>query len=137
MASCWTLLVGECAWKDEGDEGDGNELMITHSLVFLIPIHAWSCLVAEAVEKGVIANETLAYFMARTYLFLMRVGIAPEKMRFRQHLMTEMAHYATDCWDGEVKLSYGWTECLGIADRSCFDLRVGIRNRIGIGIGIE
>lgn len=82
--------------------------------------------VKEAVEQGIINNETLAYFMARTYLFLLRVGIAPEKMRFRQHLLTEMAHYASDCWDGEVKLSYGWTECLGIADRACFDLRVGL-----------
>jgi len=33
-----------------------------------------------------------------------------------------MAHYAEDCWDGEILLSYGWTECCGIADRSCFDL---------------
>ena len=82
--------------------------------------------VKEAVEQGIINNETLAYFMARTYLFLLRVGIAPEKLRFRQHLLTEMAHYASDCGDGEVKLSYGWTECLGIADRACFDLRVGL-----------
>ena len=82
--------------------------------------------VKEAVEQGIINNETLAYFMARTYLFLLRVGIAPEKLRFRQHLLTEMAHYASDCWDGEVKLSYGWTECLGIADRACFDLRVSL-----------
>ena len=33
-----------------------------------------------------------------------------------------MAHYASDCWDAEIYLSYGWTECVGIADRSCFDL---------------
>ena len=57
------------------------------------------------MKQGIINNETLAYFMARTYLFLLRVGIAPEKLRFRQHLLTEMAHYASDCWDGEVKLS--------------------------------
>ena len=29
-----------------------------------------------------------------------------------------------DCWDAEIKLSYGWTECVGIADRACFDLKV-------------
>lgn len=84
----------------------------------------------EAVNQGIIDNETLAYFMARTYLFLLRVGIAPEKLRFRQHLLTEMAHYASDCWDGEVKLSYGWTECLGIADRACFDLRVSVMDEM-------
>ena len=33
-----------------------------------------------------------------------------------------MAHYASDCWDGEIHMSYGWKECVGIADRSCFDL---------------
>jgi len=33
-----------------------------------------------------------------------------------------MAHYATDCWDGELLTSYGWIECCGIADRSCYDL---------------
>jgi len=43
-------------------------------------------------------------------------------LRFRQHLRDEMAHYATDCWDAEIQNSYGWIECVGIADRSCFDL---------------
>jgi glycyl-tRNA synthetase len=33
-----------------------------------------------------------------------------------------MAHYASDCWDAEIRNSYGWTECVGIADRSAFDL---------------
>lgn len=33
-----------------------------------------------------------------------------------------MAHYACDCWDAELLTSYGWIECVGIADRSCYDL---------------
>jgi len=70
----------------------------------------------------VIDNETLAYFMARTFAFLCKVGVKPTHIRFRQHLKSEMAHYASDCWDAEIYLSYGWTECVGIADRSCFDL---------------
>jgi glycyl-tRNA synthetase len=45
-------------------------------------------------------------------------------MRFRQHLSTEMAHYAADCWDMEIKTSYGWVECVGHADRACYDLQV-------------
>ena len=48
----------------------------------------------SAVEKGVINNETLAYFMARTFQFLVNVGISPEAIRFRQHRDDEMAHYA-------------------------------------------
>eukprot|EP00345_Euplotes_harpa_P010324 CAMPEP_0168347122 /NCGR_PEP_ID=MMETSP0213-20121227/18784_1 /TAXON_ID=151035 /ORGANISM="Euplotes harpa, Strain FSP1.4" /LENGTH=572 /DNA_ID=CAMNT_0008356115 /DNA_START=124 /DNA_END=1842 /DNA_ORIENTATION=+ len=78
--------------------------------------------IAEAVEKGVVSNETLAYYMARTYEFLQLCGIAKEAIRFRQHLKTEMAHYAQDCWDAEVETSYGWIEIAGHADRACFDL---------------
>ena len=48
----------------------------------------------EAVAAGIVNNETLGYFMARTYLFLKRVGIDPEKMRFRPNLVMEMAHFA-------------------------------------------
>eukprot|EP00276_Gloeochaete_wittrockiana_P003835 CAMPEP_0184647048 /NCGR_PEP_ID=MMETSP0308-20130426/3934_1 /TAXON_ID=38269 /ORGANISM="Gloeochaete witrockiana, Strain SAG 46.84" /LENGTH=678 /DNA_ID=CAMNT_0027077713 /DNA_START=27 /DNA_END=2063 /DNA_ORIENTATION=- len=78
----------------------------------------------NAVKEGMINNETLAYFMGRTYLFLVKAGIRPEYLRFRQHLSTEMAHYASDCWDAEIFMSYGWVECVGHADRACFDLRV-------------
>jgi glycyl-tRNA synthetase len=34
-----------------------------------------------------------------------------------------MAHYAADCWDAEIECSYGWIECVGIADRSAYDLK--------------
>lgn len=48
----------------------------------------------EAVAQGVVANETLAYFIGRTYLFMVAAGINPKRMIFRQHLPNEMAHYA-------------------------------------------
>jgi len=38
-----------------------------------------------------------------------------------------MAHYASDCWDGEIFCSYGWIECVGNADRACYDLNVHAR----------
>ena len=76
----------------------------------------------EAVEKKIINNETLAYFLGRSYLFLIKIGISPDGVRFRQHRKTEMAHYASDCWDAEVETSYGWIEVAGHADRTCFDL---------------
>ncbi|KAL5717142.1 glycine--tRNA ligase [Ranunculus cassubicifolius] len=76
----------------------------------------------EAVSKGIVNNETLAYFIGRVYLFLTRLGIDKERLRFRQHLANEMAHYAADCWDAEIECSYGWIECVGIADRSAYDL---------------
>ncbi|OMO79609.1 Glycyl-tRNA synthetase [Corchorus olitorius] len=77
----------------------------------------------DAVSKGIVNNETLGYFIGRVYLFLTRLGIDKERLRFRQHLANEMAHYAADCWDAEVECSYGWIECVGIADRSAYDLR--------------
>eukprot|EP01138_Halocafeteria_seosinensis_P003816 gb/GECG01003902.1/.p1 GENE.gb/GECG01003902.1/~~gb/GECG01003902.1/.p1 ORF type:complete len:749 (+),score=116.75 gb/GECG01003902.1/:1-2247(+) len=78
--------------------------------------------IGDALKKGIIDNETLGYFIGRTHLFLARIGIDPSGLRFRQHLSTEMAHYACDCWDAEILLASGWVECVGHADRACFDL---------------
>ncbi|KAJ1510477.1 Glycine--tRNA ligase 1, mitochondrial [Coelomomyces lativittatus] len=76
----------------------------------------------EAVEKGIINNQTLGYFLARVHLFLLQLGIRLEGLRFRQHMDNEMAHYACDCWDAEILSSSGWIECVGCADRSAYDL---------------
>lgn len=80
--------------------------------------------IGEAVDQGIVANETLGYFLARIHLFLIHIGINPARLRFRQHMANEMAHYATDCWDTEIENSSGWTECVGCADRAAFDLTV-------------
>jgi len=80
--------------------------------------------IGQAVRDGIVNNETLGYFMARTQLFFELIGINPQKIRFRQHLKTEMAHYACDCWDAEVYISDKWIECVGHADRACYDLQV-------------
>lgn len=83
---------------------------------------------STAVSTGQIANETLAYFLARTHTFLLALGIHPQKLRYRQHMSREMAHYATDCWDAELLTSHGWIECVGLADRAAFDLTAhGVR----------
>ncbi|GFE55888.1 glycyl-tRNA synthetase [Babesia ovis] len=78
--------------------------------------------VEDAINKGVIANEALGYFLARTSLFLEKCGILPQGLRFRQHMSDEMAHYACDCWDAEILTSYGWIEVVGHADRMAYDL---------------
>ena len=59
--------------------------------------------------------------MLRTYEFLTGIGIDSKRIRFRQHAGTEMAHYASDCWDCEIFGEYGWIECVGIANRTCHD----------------
>ncbi|RZB39530.1 glycine--tRNA ligase [Asbolus verrucosus] len=78
--------------------------------------------IGEAVDKRLVANPTLGYFMARIQQFLVKCGVDPKRLRFRQHMANEMAHYAQDCWDAECLTSYGWIECVGCADRSAFDL---------------
>lgn len=78
--------------------------------------------IGDAVSQGIVNNETLGYFMARIHLYMVAVGIDSKKLRFRQHMGNEMAHYACDCWDAECLTSYGWVECVGCADRSAYDL---------------
>jgi len=81
----------------------------------------------EAVKKQVVNNQALAYYMYLTQEFLMTAGIDPKKFRFRKHASDELAHYATECWDAECYSErFGWIECVGIADRSAFDLRAHI-----------
>jgi glycyl-tRNA synthetase len=87
---------------------DGKEIILT---------------AGEAVEKKIIAHQLLAYHLVLTMEFLLDVGIPRDKIRFRQHKKTEMAHYAADCWDAEVYTDrFGWIEVVGIADRTCYDL---------------
>ncbi|CAJ0557894.1 unnamed protein product, partial [Mesorhabditis spiculigera] len=76
----------------------------------------------DAVAKGHISSETIGYYLARTNDYLQKIGIDPQRLRFRQHQRNEMAHYAKECWDAEVFTSYGWIECAGIADRGTYDL---------------
>ncbi|RNA12004.1 glycine--tRNA ligase [Brachionus plicatilis] len=78
----------------------------------------------EAIDKKIIKSEIIAYYIGRINEFCIKVGINEEKIRFRQHLCNEMAHYANECWDLECLTSYGWIECAGIADRSDFDLKM-------------
>jgi len=81
-----------------------------------------------ALEKKIIKKQVLGYFIALTQKFLIDVGVDPKKLRFRQHLKDEMAHYAEDCWDAEALTSFGWIEVVGIADRTCYDLEGHIKH---------
>jgi len=77
-----------------------------------------------AVDEGVVVNEYVAYYIALTHQILTAIGVDPARLRFRQHLPDERAHYAADCWDAEVHSGrFGWVEIVGIADRTDYDLR--------------
>ena len=80
----------------------------------------------EAVRAKVIGNQVLAYFVWLTYKFAIDIGLDPARLRFRQHEKDEMAHYASDCWDLEAEIGYGWTELVGVADRGGYDIQAHI-----------
>jgi len=81
----------------------------------------------KAIKAKVINNQALAYYMYLTQDFLLTAGVDPKKFRFRKHASDELAHYATECWDAELfSERFGWIECVGIADRSAYDLSAHI-----------
>jgi glycyl-tRNA synthetase len=90
--------------------------------------------VGKAVNKGIIANQMLRYFVARIYQLLIKIGINPERFRFRRHVGNVMAHYATDCRDAELHNSMGWTECVGkeVADWNKKNLGKTYRQDAGV-----
>ncbi|HEV8359348.1 MAG TPA: glycine--tRNA ligase [Candidatus Thermoplasmatota archaeon] len=79
--------------------------------------------VGDAVKKGIVGSEALAYYLWLTHAYLVGIGIPSERLRFRQHAREEMAHYSSDTWDCEVRSPrFGWVEIVGIADRGSYDL---------------
>lgn len=78
--------------------------------------------VREAVEESVVANTWLAYYLGLAQQWFERVGVDPERIRFRQHRPSELAHYAGDCWDAEAALHGDWVEIAGFAYRGDYDL---------------
>jgi hypothetical protein len=49
--------------------------------------------IREALESKTLENETLAYYLARTWQFCDSLGFNLEKVRFRQHLDNEMVPF--------------------------------------------
>ncbi|MEM2843196.1 MAG: glycine--tRNA ligase [Candidatus Bathyarchaeia archaeon] len=79
--------------------------------------------VVEALNKGYIKTEWLAYFMVLSKIFLSQLGIPEEKQRFKEKLPQERAHYSIQTYDHEVFLDrWGWIEVAGIAYRGDYDL---------------
>ncbi len=76
----------------------------------------------EALSKGFLPHELLAYFIGKTKQYLLEAGVNEDKLKFRQHKDDERAHYAIDTWDAEALTEYGWIEVVGIADRTDYDL---------------
>ena len=78
--------------------------------------------VGLALESKIVNSSLVATHLARAQNFLISIGGPNEKLRFRQHGSNEMAHYSSDCWDGEINTSLGWVEIVGVAHRGSYDL---------------
>ncbi|MHA1684997.1 MAG: glycine--tRNA ligase [Candidatus Heimdallarchaeaceae archaeon] len=79
--------------------------------------------VEEAVEKGLIPNQYLAYYMALESEMLQNFGIPKEDFWFRHMMPHETPHYSGGNYDLEVKLSIGELEIIGNALRTDYDLK--------------
>ena len=80
--------------------------------------------VREALDRGIVKNEVLCYFMTLAVKFIQELGIPWEKQRLREVPAEERAHYSSQTFDQEVWLErWGWTEVSGHAYRTDYDLR--------------
>ncbi len=52
-----------------------------------------------------------------------KLGIRPEKLRFKEHGPGELAHYAKRAFDIQFEFPFGWNEIEGIHNRTDYDLR--------------
>ncbi len=59
-------------------------------------------------------NERMKWYLS--------LGMNKNKLRFREHLPNERAHYAIDAEDIEYEAPFGWSEFEGIHNRSDWDL---------------
>lgn len=78
----------------------------------------------DAVKKGLIKKKTFAWTLYIAYKIATNMGFENKNIRIRQHNPKELAHYAKDAWDIEVKTSrFGWFEICGVHDRGDYDLK--------------
>lgn len=79
----------------------------------------------DAVSQGIIANETLAYFIGRTWLLFQKIGIDPRRMRFRQHLQVrggqwrDMRCFCCGCSTAALKQRMAFTPAACASGSAC------------------
>lgn len=78
---------------------------------------------SQALEKKLIPNKYLAYFMAREMQFYQNLGIPASALRHRHMLPEETPHYSKANFDMEIRFDFGWKETVGNAYRGDYDLK--------------
>ncbi len=69
------------------------------------------------------ASKWHLYWLGAAYQWFLDLGVKEKKLRLREHLKDELAHYAGACFDIEYKFPFGWKEIYGNAERKQFDLQ--------------
>ncbi len=67
-------------------------------------------------------EQWYAFWKEQRMQWYLDLGLSPERLRWRDHEGTELAHYAKATADIEYELPIGWKELEGVACRSDFDL---------------
>jgi len=78
----------------------------------------------EAVDKRIVQNKLVAYYLVLLAEFYENLGISPENIRFRELPSEEKPFYAQSAWDLEIRTSFGWLETVANHYRTDYDLRV-------------
>jgi glycyl-tRNA synthetase len=79
--------------------------------------------VEKAWDQEIFKNKWQVYWLVVFFQwFSENLGIKKERLRLRQHVETELSHYALDTWDLEYNYPFGWKELMGCANRTQFDL---------------
>ena len=73
------------------------------------------------VEPGK-GREALAYWKDQRMKWWQSIGLSADKLMFREHEQTELAHYSDGTFDIEYNFPWGWDELEGIASRTNYDL---------------
>lgn len=80
--------------------------------------------IKEALKAKLFKNQAYAWAIYVAYSLFKEMGFKEENLRLKQHSEEEMAFYADDAWDLEIKTdSFGWVECCGIHDRTDYDVK--------------
>ena len=74
------------------------------------------------VRPGEAAAVAFEEWLPRRRAWYEAYGVAPERLRFREHAPDELAHYAKKAIDVEYRFPFGWKELEGIHNRGDFDL---------------
>jgi len=68
------------------------------------------------------ATAAFEEWLPRRRAWYEQYGVAPERLRLREHAPDELAHYARKAIDVEYRFPFGWKELEGVHNRGDFDL---------------